>query len=319
MEEIEQEFSMDVPDNFKSGFVTLVGRPNAGKSTLLNAILDEKISIISSVPQTTRYVTRGIYNKKDTQIVFVDTPGMHLSDHHLAAQLNKMAEDSLEDVDVLIYVADAKRKPYDEEDHIMRMLVRQKVPVIMVLNKIDRSRRCISDYIELWKKKLKEKKQETGDDSDPLKFFIPISALKKDNLEELMEALQSLLPNGYPMYGDDMSTDFPLKLRIADLIREKMCHLLKEEVPHHTAVLIEDMKKEKNKAFVIYANIIMASESQKGIVVGKGGEMIKEIGKRARYDINKIMGRKVHLDLKVQVVKDWHVKPRIIKELGYGL
>lgn len=319
MEDIEQEFNMQVPENFKSGFVTLVGRPNAGKSTLLNAILDEKISIISSVPQTTRYITRGIYNKKDTQIVFVDTPGMHLSDHHLAAQLNKMAEDSLEDVDVLIYVADAKRKPYDEEDHIMRMLVRQKIPVIMVLNKIDRSRRCIADYIELWKKKLEEKKQETGDESDPLKFFIPISALKRDNLEELMDALQSLLPEGFPMYGDDMSTDFPLKLRIADLIREKMCHLLKEEVPHHTAVLIEDMKKEKNKAFVIYANIIMASESQKGIVVGKGGEMIKEIGKRARYDINKIMGRKVHLDLKVQVVKDWHVKPRIIKELGYGV
>ena len=303
---------------YKSGFVSLIGRPNTGKSTLLNAILEEKVSIISSIPQTTRYVTRGVWTLENSQIVFVDTPGMHLTKHHLAKELNKMAKDSMDDVDVLIYVVDAKRKPYDEEDLIMNMLVRQKIPVIMVINKIDRSKRCVGDYVGLWKKKVEENK-EKGIDNDPLKYFIPVSAIRGENLDELKEALFELVPEGQPLYDDETITDFPLHFRISDLIREKMCHLLKDELPHHTAVCIEEIRKEKNKALVVYANIIMASESQKGIVIGKNGATIKEIGKRARKDINKVMGRKIHLELKVQVVKDWQNKPRIIRELGYGL
>lgn len=308
----------EVPEGFKSGFVTLIGRPNVGKSTLLNAIMGEKISIISSIPQTTRYITRGIWTTDKLQAVFVDTPGMHLTKHHLAGQLNRMAVDSMDDVDVILYVVDAKRKPYEEEERVMDMLVKQQIPVVMVINKTDRSKRCAGDYIAMWNKKIEEKAKD-GDGYNPLKYFIPISALKGDNLKEVKEALLELLPEAPLVYDMDTLTDFPLEFRIADLIREKMCHLLKDEVPHHTAVSIEEIRKEKNGTLVVYANIIMAAESQKGIVIGKGGEMIKEIGKRARKDINKVMGRKIHLELKVQVVKDWQNKPRIIRELGYGV
>ena len=300
----------------KSGFVSLIGRPNTGKSTLLNTILEEKISIISSVPQTTRYIVRGVWTVDDAQVVFVDTPGMHLGGHQLASELNNMAKDSMEDVDLILYVTDAKRKPYDEEEMIARMLIRQQIPVIMVINKIDRSKRCVGDHIDLWKKLCGEEGVQ-GD--GPLKYFVPVSALNGSNVDELKKTIMEFMPEGPMMYDPQTKTDFPLEFRIADLIREKMCHLLEEEIPHHTAVSIEEIRKEPNGTLAVYADIIMAAESQKGIVIGKNGQTIKEIGKRARKDINKVMDQKIHLELKVRVVKDWQTKPRIIRELGYGV
>ena len=309
----------EAKEGFKSGFVTLIGRPNTGKSTMLNTMLDQKISIVSPVAQTTRYVTRGIYSDEDMQVVFVDTPGLHEFKYHLSEELNKMAKESLEGVDVIVYMVDAKRMPYTEEEQITAMLTKQETPVIMVINKIDRSERCVGEYIALWQKQIAANKA-AGHDHDPLKYFIKVSALKGTNVAELKKAIVSLLPEGEPMYHFKLKTDFPMRFRVCDAIREKVCHLFDEEVPHHTAVRIEAVERMKGKGgvWVLSAEILLSAESQKHIVVGKGGAMIKEIGIRARKDIEKMLGASIHLDLKVRVEPDWFNKPRIINELGYG-
>jgi len=294
---------------YRSGFVTFIGRANTGKSTLLNALIGRKISIISPVPQTTRYVTRGILTRPDAQIVFVDTPGMHLSSHRLAGELNRMAATQLEGVDLIVYVVDTSRKPYTEEEHIMDLLVKQDLPVIMVLNKIDKSRRCEGDYVNMWNTK--------AGGLGPLKYFIPISAAKGENLDRLLSAIIEFLPEGPALYEPETKTDFPLQFRLADIVREKACLLLKEEVPHHCAVVIDEMDEEEGLLH-IHASIIMTSESQKHIVVGPKGATIREIGTLARRDINAILNRKTYLELKVRVVKDWQEKTRIIRELGYS-
>jgi len=309
----------EAKEGYKSGFVSLIGRPNTGKSTLLNAFLKQKVSIVSSVPQTTRYVTRGIFSDEDKQIVFVDTPGLHEFKYQLSEELNRMAMDSLEGVDVILYMVDAKRMPYTEEEQITAMLSKQQTPVIMVINKIDRSERCVGEYITLWQKQIAANK-EAGIMHDPLKFFIKISALKDMNLGELMSAIMSLIPEGEPMYHFKLATDFPMRFRVCDAIREKVCHLFGEEVPHHTAVRIEAVERMRGKGgvWVVSAEILLSADSQKHIVVGKGGSMIKEIGIRARKDIEKMLGASIHLDLKVRVERDWFNKTRIINELGYG-
>jgi GTP-binding protein Era len=295
---------------YRSGFVTFIGRANTGKSTLLNALMGRKISIISPVPQTTRYVTRGILTRPDAQIVFVDTPGMHLTSHRLAGELNRMASTQMEGVDLIVYVVDTSRKPYAEEEHIMDLLVKQELPVIMVLNKIDKSRRCEGDYVDMWNAK--------AGGLGPLKYFIPVSAAKQENLDALLSAIIEFIPEGPALYEPETKTDFPLQFRLADIIREKACLLLKEEVPHHCAVVIDEMNEEDDGLMHINASIIMTRESQKHIVVGPKGATIREIGIQARRDINTILNRKTFLDLKVKVVKDWQENVRIIRELGYS-
>jgi GTP-binding protein Era len=230
-----------------------------------------------------------------------------------------MALDSLEGVDAIIYMVDAKRKPYAEEEQITAMLSKQQTPVVMVINKIDRSERCVGDYIALWQKQIAANKAE-GIMRDPLQYFIKISALKDIHLDEVKKAVASLMPQGEPMYHFKLTTDFPLRFRICDAIREKVCHLFSEEVPHHTAVRIEAVERMKGKGgvWVLSAEVLLASDSQKHIVVGKGGSMIKEIGIRSRKEIEKMLGTQIHLDLKVRVEEDWFNKPRIINELGYG-
>lgn len=295
--------------DFKSGFVTILGRPNAGKSTLLNALIDAKVSIISPIPQTTRHQVKGILNLKSAQIVFVDTPGIHSFRDKLAAHLNTVAKRALEGCDLIIYMVDVSRWPGKEEQELMRIISRQKIKTIMILNKIDLGLKHINAYIELWREK-------TEGNSSPLIYYIPLSAKTGEGVEKLKKSIVDNLPQSHPYYDTESLTDFPPKFRVADIIREKIFLRLNRELPHSIAVEVEEINHKK-KVVSIKANIYVKRKSQKRIVVGKSGEVLKEIGSRSRPEIEKIYGKKVFLDIWVKVLEDWQDRPRILKELGY--
>lgn len=297
----------------KCGFVAILGRPNVGKSTLLNALLKEKISIVSSVPQTTRFRIRGILNLENAQIVFIDTPGLHLFKDDLALYLNNIAKKSVEDTDLILYLVDVTRSIGNEEMVIMNFLLNYThLPMIMGLNKIDLGTDFLNHYIERWEALLKEKKKE-----NPVKFYIPLSAKKGKNLDKLTEAIVNLLPErDFLFYPEKETTDFPLSFRISEIIREKLLLFLKEELPHSCAVVVEEMEEKENIVY-IYASILVNRTSQKKIIIGKGGSFIKKIGTEARKDLEVLLKRKVYLELYVKVVKDWQKRPRILKEIGY--
>jgi len=296
-------------DNFRCGFVAILGRPNVGKSTLLNALIGNKISIISSIPQTTRHQIRGILNLENAQIIFVDTPGIHSFKDELTSHLNLVAKKSIEDCDLLLYVTDISRSIGREEETIMNLLASQKIKVIMVLNKIDLGINFINDYINLWKEKTKDKE-------DPLVYYLPTSAKTGKNVDKLKEVIVESLPKQVPFYDKDTLTDFPLKFRISDIIREKLFLNLKKELPHFLAVEVEEIM-EKENVFYIRVNIYVNRVSQKKIVIGERGELLKNIGKEARIEIEQILKKKVYLDIWVKVLEDWQKKTRILKELGY--
>ena len=297
----------------KCGFVAILGRPNVGKSTLLNALLKEKISIVSSVPQTTRFRIRGILNLENAQIIFIDTPGLHLFKDDLALYLNNIAKKSVEDTDLILYLVDVTRSIGNEEMMIMNFLLNYNhLPMIMGLNKIDLGTDFLNHYIERWEALLKEKKKE-----NPVKFYIPLSAKKGKNLDKLTEAIVDLLPErDFLFYPEKETTDFPLSFRISEIIREKLLLFLKEELPHSCAVIVEEMEEKENIVY-IYASILVNRTSQKKIIIGKGGSFIKKIGTEARKDLEVLLKRKVYLELYVKVVKDWQKRPRILKEIGY--
>jgi len=294
---------------FRTGFVALIGRPNVGKSTLLNVFLGNKISIVSGIPQTTRHQIRGIAHLRRAQIVFVDTPGIHRFRHKLANHLNTLARRSIEDTEVILYVVDVTRRPGPEEQKVMMVLVKQKIPIIMVLNKIDKGKKYVNDYIEGWK-------DIVGKREDPVAYYIPVSAQKATNIDELTEAIVSLLPEGPPFYDPQTTTDFPLHLRIADIIREKIFESLTEELPHSVAVEVEEIE-DKEKVICVFAAIYVNRNSQKQIIIGKKGAFIKNVGIAARTEVEGILEKKVYLQLHVRVLKDWQSKPRILQELGY--
>jgi len=300
--------------SFKSGFVSIIGRPNVGKSSLLNALLDTKISIVSPVPQTTRYKIRGIMHLPDAQAVFVDTPGMHALKEELACQLNDVARSSIPDTELLLYVTDVTRRVGKEEDDIMRLVLGSGIPAVMVFNKIDRGSRFLADYTAAWKLQLKSSRAS----HDPIRYYIPVSATTGKNLGKLRQVVVELLPEHPPFYEAQMLTDFPLKFRVADSIREKLFLSLKEELPHSIAVVIEgidDLRRLSRVKATVYVN----TESQKGIVIGKGGMLLKEIGTAARKDLERMLGKKVYLELRVSVLKGWQEKPRVLADLGYTL
>lgn len=296
---------------FKAGFVAVLGRPNVGKSTLVNALIGSKVSIVSPIPQTTRYQIRGIMNLEYAQVVFVDTPGIHSFKDKLAAHLNVIAKRSLEGCDLIIYVVDVSRRLGPEEDKLIEIISSQKIKIIMVLNKVDLGIKFFNDYIDLWSKKIKK-----GKAKDPLIFYLPVSAKKGKNLDELKNILLDNLPKSCAYYDKNTVTDFPLKFRVADIVREKLFLQLKKELPHSLAVEVEEIKS-KSKVISIKVNIYVERKSQKRIVVGKGGQILKTIGSSARGDIEKIYNKKVFLDIWVTVLPDWKTKPRILKELGY--
>jgi len=294
---------------FKSGFVTVIGRPNAGKSTFVNQVLGQKIAITSDKPQTTRNNISGIYTTDQAQIIFIDTPGIHKPHHKLGEFMTKEAINTLNTVDLIMFMVDSTKDFGTGDEYIINELKSVKVPVFLVLNKAD----MITDITRL--KENVDRYKEAFD----FKGIFSISALRGDNLDRFLEDITNELEEGPKYYPDDQVTDHPEKFIIGELIREKVLQLTKEEVPHSVMCMIEYMKQDEVNPHIlnIHASIIVERPSQKGIIIGKNGAMIKEIGTRARKDILYLLGTKVYLDLHVKVEKDWRNKEFHLRNFGY--
>lgn len=289
----------------KSGFVTLIGRPNVGKSTLINAIIGRKVAITSAKPQTTRNIIQGIYNEEDTQIVFVDTPGIHKPNHKLGEYLNKQAYYSINDVDVVLFLIDASMGLGKGDEFIIEHLKNINKPVILIINKIDRLTKE-----ELMATILKYK------DLYNFAEIVPVSAMKKNNLKELIHTLKNYLPDNIKYYNDDTFTNRSMNFIMAEIIREKIFRRTEEEVPHAITCVIEGVEKNNN-AFHINAVIIVERDSLKKIIIGKEGQMIKQIGIESRIELETLLNKKVHLELFVKTIKDWRNKEKYLSEFGY--
>lgn len=291
---------------FKSGFVAIVGRPNVGKSTFMNYVLGQKIAIMSDKAQTTRNKIQGVYTNQDCQIVFLDTPGIHKPKHELGNFMVESAYSALKEVDAVLFMVNAAEKRGPGDDFIIEKLKKIKTPVFLVLNKIDLiSPDELLDQVESY--------QETI----PFAGIIPISVLQGNNVQELMTTLTNHLPEGPQYYPSDQITDHPEYFVVSELIREKILHLTKEEIPHSVAVTVDKMQKDEFDKVHVYANIIVERPTQKGIIIGKGGKLLKEIGVRARKDIEQLLGNKVYLELWVKVEKDWRKKKSHLQDFGY--
>ena len=291
---------------FKSGFVAIVGRPNVGKSTFMNYVLGQKIAIMSDKAQTTRNKIQGVYTNQNCQIVFLDTPGIHKPKHELGNFMVESAYSALKEVDAVLFMVNAAEKIGPGDDFIIEKLKKIKTPVFLVLNKIDLiSPDELLDRVESY--------QETI----PFAGIIPISVLQGNNVQELMTTLTNHLPEGPQYYPSDQITDHPEYFVVSELIREKILHLTKEEIPHSVAVTVDKMQKDEFDKVHVYANIIVERPTQKGIIIGKGGKLLKEIGVRARKDIEQLLGNKVYLELWVKVEKDWRKKKSHLQDFGY--
>lgn len=291
----------------KSGFVSLIGRPNTGKSTLLNQIVKEHVAITSAKPQTTRNLIEGIYNEKDTQIVFVDTPGIHKPIDKLGHALNAQAYYSINDVDVLLLVVDAS-VPFGKGDQfIIDKLVNIKKPVFLILNKIDK----LTDNEILLK--INEYK-----DLYEFAEIIPLSALKNDNVDRLIKVLKDYLPDNVKYFMDGETTTAEMDFRLSEIVREKVFIHMNEEVPHSVSCKLAGFEDKKSIAYV-YVDIIVDRESLRKIIIGANGNMIKTIGSEARNDMEKVLGKKVYLELYCKTIKKWREKDKYIKDLGYLL
>lgn len=289
----------------RSGFVALIGRPNVGKSTLLNALVGYKIAITSNKAQTTRNTIQGIYNDEESQIVFVDTPGIHKPKHKLGQMLNEEAYYSINDVDVILFMVDVTEKLGTGDKFVIERFKEIKKPVFLVLNKVDK----------IAKEKLFEIIMSYQDLYD-FKEIIPLSALKNDNVNELIKTLKKYLPDNVKYFPDEDLTNTSTEFRIAELIREKVLRLTNEEVPHAVTCVVEEYLDKKEKA-LIRAVIIVERDSLKKIIIGRQGSMLKEIGSKARTDIEDMLGKKVYLELYVKTIKRWRDKEKYLKELGF--
>ena len=292
--------------SFKSGFVAIVGRPNVGKSTFINYVLGQKIAIMSDKAQTTRNKIQGVYTKDNAQIVFLDTPGIHKPKHELGEFMVKSAYSALKEVDAVLFMVNVSEKRGPGDDFIIEKLKGIKTPIFLVLNKIDLvTPEVLLERVESYK--------------DALDFagVFPISVLQGNNVNELMEALINALPEGPQYYPADQITDHPEYFVVSELIREKILQLTQEEIPHSVAVTVDKMQKDEFDKVHVYANIIVERKSQKGIIIGKGGRLLKEIGTRARRDIQQLLGNKVYLELWVKVEKDWRKRKSNLQEYGY--
>ena len=289
----------------KSGFVSLIGRPNVGKSTLINALVGYKIAITSNKAQTTRNMIQGIYNDDDTQIVFVDTPGIHKPIHKLGQRLNEEAYYSIDDVDIILFLVDVTA-PFGKGDQFVLDKIKQaNKPTFLVLNKVDKINneqlmKLIMEYKDIY----------------DFKEIIPLSALKEKNIDELIKTLKNYLPDSVKYFPDEDLTNTTIEFRVAELIREKVLRLTKEEVPHAVTCIVEDYVDKKDKA-IISAVIIVERDSLKSIIIGKQGSMLKEIGSKARVDIEEMIGKKVYLDIHVKTIKNWRDKEKYLRELGF--
>ncbi len=291
---------------FKSGFVSIIGRPNVGKSTLLNHIVGQKIAIMSDKPQTTRNKVQGVYTSTEGQVVFMDTPGIHKPKHKLGDFMMKVATNTLKEVDLILFVIDAGEAFGSGEQFILERLEKANTPVFLVINKIDKIHpEKLFEIINNYRGRFS------------FKEVVPVSALEGNNVSTLLEQIMSYMPEGPQYYPSDQVTDHPERFIVAELIREKVLHLTREEIPHSIAVVIEQMKKRGNDTVYIGATIIVERSSQKGIVIGKQGSMLREIGKLARVDIEALLGSKVFLELWVKVQKDWRNKASQLRDFGF--
>ena len=292
-------------NDFKSGFVTLIGRPNVGKSTLMNYLIGQKIAITSNKPQTTRNRIQTVLTTDEGQIVFVDTPGIHKAKNKLGEYMVNVAEKTLNEVDVVLRLVEPTTFIGAGEQHIAKQLQRVKTPVILVINKVDSVKReeilpAIAAYKDIY------------DFAD----IVPVSARSGDNTDELLRVIMKYLPYGPQFYDEDTVTDQPERQIVAELIREKALHSLQDEIPHGIAVAIDRMKMQ-NKVMHIDATIICERDSHKGIIIGKQGSMLKKIGSTARYEIERMLDCKVNLKLWVKVKKDWRDSEFLMKNFGY--
>lgn len=292
-------------NNFKSGFAAIIGMPNVGKSTLLNTIVGQKIAIISDKPQTTRNKILAIYSTDEEQIIFTDTPGIHKPHNKLGEYMVNVANDSMGDTDVLIFVVDASRKIQDMEREIARNISKTGLPCILVLNKVDVMKKedllpIIADYSSIHE----------------FDSIVPISAKNNDGVDILIHDIEEYLTDGPEFYDSEMVTDQPEKQIAAEIVREKLLWLLDKEVPHGIAIEITKMQ-EKPKITNIFATIYCEKASHKGIIIGKNGDMLKKIGTMARSDIEKMLDKKVYLELWVKVKSDWRNSDFLIKNFGY--
>lgn len=294
---------------FKSGFIALIGRPNVGKSTLMNNVLKRKVSIISPKPQTTRNQIQGIYTTDNEQIIFIDTPGIHKPHHQLGDFMNKESLSTLRDVDIIVLVIDATSLFGGGDEFILNELKKVDTPVVLVVNKID----LVKDKNKLFLNILKF--QENFEFKD----VYYISALTGEKVDEFLNELSSLLDEGPKYYDEDTITDHPEEFIICELIREKVLMLTNEEVPHSVAVVLEEMKhNDENPDLIdIRATIYVERQSQKKIIIGKGGELIKKVGTLARKEIVMLLGQKVYLELWVKVEENWRNKHSQLKRMGY--
>ncbi|GEM00504.1 GTP-binding protein Era [Halolactibacillus halophilus] len=291
---------------FKSGFITIIGRPNVGKSTFLNRVIGQKIAIMSDKAQTTRNTIQGVLTTDDAQLVFIDTPGIHKPKHRLGDFMVKLAENTLNEVDAVMFMINAEEGFGRGDQYIIDRLASVKKPVYLIINKIDRIHpddlfKLITQY----------------KDKYDFKEIVPISALEGNNVDHLLAVLTDQLEEGPQYYPKDQVTDHPERFIIGELIREKVLHHTREEVPHSIAVVVEKIEKNPDEKVLVQATIIVERSTQKGIVIGKQGTMLKKIGHQARRDIERLLGNKVYLELWVKVKKDWRNQERYLSEFGF--
>lgn len=291
---------------FKSGFVTIVGRPNVGKSTLLNYIMGEKLSIVSNKPQTTRNNIQTILTGEDYQIVFVDTPGIHKPKHKLGEYMVNAAKESTNDVDLVLFLTNPDEEIGKGDKFILETLRGKKCPVYLVLNKIDEStQERVAKSLEMYSKEF------------DFAEIIPIAAIKGKNVDRLIELMKKAMPEGPKYYPDDMITDVQEKFVVSEIIREKALRTLRDEVPHGIAVDIIQMKQNEIGTYHIEVDLICEKDSHKGIIIGKNGQTLKRIGETSRYELEKFLRAKVNVKIWVKVRKEWRDNQNLLKELGY--
>lgn len=297
----------EINKQHKSGFISIIGRPNVGKSTFLNRVIGQKIAIMSDKPQTTRNKVQGVLTTTDAQLIFIDTPGIHKPKHKLGDFMMKVAQNTLKEVDIVLFMVNAEEGYGRGEEFIIEKFKSVKTPIFLVINKIDQVHpEKLLTIIESYKTK------------HPFAEVIPISALEGNNVETLLEQIKKYLPEGPQFYPADQVTDHPERFIVSELIREKALHLTREEIPHSLAVVIEKMERLEDKDVVhVMATVIVERDSQKGIIIGKQGSMLKEIGKRSRLDIENLLGTKVFLELWVKVQKDWRNKMSQLRDFGF--
>ncbi len=308
---------------FRSGFCSIVGRPNVGKSTLLNAFVAAKLAIMSDKPQTTRNRILGVYNRPDAQVVFLDTPGIHKPRHRLGEYMNKVAIGTIPEVDVVLFVVDGSvPEPGEGDRYVADVVARSGRPAILVVNKMDRVKRgdwyaVMDAYKALAQPEARSENPDPGAPTIEWIDIVPVSALEHKNIDALLDLIVQQMEEGPKYYPEDMITDQPERFVIAEFIREKILQLTRDEVPHSVAVEVEELQRRPTGTVYVSASIYVERESQKGIIIGKRGAMLKEIGARARQDIEQMLGSKIYLELFVKVKEDWRNRESVLRSLGY--